>query len=117
MKLLLLLKLFTQPLHRYESCSNIFWPIHGIMRGLEEKALLEWAMMDPTSIPLDWWRFIDDILFWWTGTLGDLLIFINFMNSVHPSIKFTYNFNFATRSVNFLDMRIWVDDEGYISLL
>ena len=47
-------------------------------------------------------------------TPGDLLIFIQFVNSFHHSIKFTYEFSFMTRSVVFLDLVIWVEDQGFI---
>ena len=36
------------------------------------------------------------------------------MNNFHPSIKFTCEYSFETRSVNFLDMRIYVDSDGFI---
>ena len=36
------------------------------------------------------------------------------MNSYHPDIKFTWDYNFVTRSVVFLDLVISVDGEGYI---
>ena len=57
---------------------------------------------------------INHILFWWLGTPGDLLIFINFINSIHPNIKFTCDYDFQTRSVVFLDLVIHVDEEGFI---
>lgn len=82
--------------------------------GLEANALQAWAELDPATLPEDWWRFIDDILFWWTGSSDDLRAFIKFMNEFHPAIKFTCEFDFATRSVEFLDMRIWVDEDGVI---
>ena len=76
----------------------------GLFMGdLEEAMLEEWSLLDAAANPQDWWRFIDDCLFWWVGTPGDLLIFINFVNSFHPSIKFTCEFNFETRAVVFLD--------------
>jgi hypothetical protein len=71
-------------------------------------------ILDVECQPDDWWRFIDDCLFWWSGTPGELLIFLNFVNSIHPDIKFTCEYNFQTRSVVFLDLVIWVDDQGYI---
>ena len=73
-----------------------------------------WESLEADSIPEDWWQFIDDILFWWTGTPGDLIIFINFANSLHPNIKFTCEFDFQTRTVVFLDLLIYVDENGYI---
>ena len=87
----------------------------GIFMGcLEENMLQEWKDLDAAVSPEDWIRFLDDILFWWLGTPGDLLIFINFVNQIHPDIKFTCEFDFTTRSVVFLDLIIWVDDSGYI---
>ena len=87
----------------------------GIFMGeLEERILSLWESLQAECDPEDWWRFIDDILFWWVGTPGDLLIFINFVNSVHPNIKFTCEFDFQSRSVVFLDLVICVDDDGYI---
>ena len=70
--------------------------------------------LDVDCHPDEWWRFIDDILFWWSGTPGELLIFINFVNSIHPDIKFTCDFDFETRSVVFLDLIISVDEQGII---
>ena len=73
-----------------------------------------WLSLGPESDPEDWLRFIDDCLFWWTGSPGDLIIFINFVNNFHPDIKFTCEYNFTTRSVDFLDLVIRVDNDGFI---
>jgi hypothetical protein len=43
-----------------------------------------------------------------------LTIFINFVNNFHPAIKFTCEYDFVTRSVVFLDLIIWVDNDGFI---
>ena len=40
----------------------------GLFMGMLEKIMLEaWENRKPITIPKEWWRFIDDILFWWTG--------------------------------------------------
>ena len=65
-------------------------------------------------MPMDWWRFIEDILFFWTGSKEELMRFLQFVNSVHPSIQFTAEFDFTSRSVVFLDLRIWVDQDEYV---
>ena len=39
--------------------------------------------------------------------------FLHFLNNQHPAIK-KWNFNFETRSVEFLDVRVRVDSEGYL---
>ena len=84
------------------------------MGGLEADALQAWLEHAHQFNLEDWLRFIDDIWFWWTGTEEELLQFIDFMNNFHPTIKFTCEYDFQTRSVNFLDMKIYVDSDGYI---
>ena len=39
---------------------------------------------------------------------------IKFANSIFPSIKVTAEYSYETRSVNYLDMKVWIDKEGYI---
>ena len=84
------------------------------MGSIEKRLLDNWLDLNPEQAPDDWIRFLDDIIFWWSGTPGDLIIFMNFANNIHPDIKFTCEFDFASRSVVFLDLRIWVDESGYI---
>ena len=36
-----------------------------------------------------WWRFLDDIFMIWTEGLDHLKIFIDYLNNIHPTIKFT----------------------------
>ena len=55
-------------------------------------------------------RFIDDILFLWVGTEENLLKFFDEINSVHPSIKF--DFNYSRTSINFLDLLITITKDG-----
>ena len=40
--------------------------------------------------------------------------FITHCNSFHPTIKFTFEYNTKTRSVNFLDIHVWFDESGNI---
>ena len=51
-------------------------------------------------------RFIDDILVIWTGTFEQFLLFMDTINQLHPTIKFTYSFNTVSRSTTFLDTEI-----------
>ncbi len=84
------------------------------MGWLEKKMLLDWTGLKPIL----WKRYIDDIFFIWYGTKSELLDFVTFLNSYHPTIKFKCNefehFNFQTRSVDFLDLSISIDDSGSI---
>ena len=59
-------------------------------------------------------RYIDDGFFLWDGTKEELSEFIKHCKSFHSTIKFTFKFNFETKSVIVLDMVIWIDDNGMI---
>ena len=58
------------------------------------------------SVLLIWKRFIDDIFLIFLGTQQEFLGLQNFMNSFHPSIKFT--FESSTTQINFLDILIYI---------
>ena len=57
-------------------------------------------------------RFIDDYLIFWTGSEQQLLEFMDKINAIHPTIKFTCSYNLAERSTNFLDLKITITDDG-----
>ena len=80
------------------------------MGWLETYILSTWLGTKPHL----WRRYIDDIFFIWYGTEEELLKFIDHCNSSHETIKFTFNYGFKTRSVDFLDIHIWIDHEGWI---
>ncbi|XP_048583758.1 uncharacterized protein LOC116608371 [Nematostella vectensis] len=56
--------------------------------------------------PHTWLRFIDDIFMIWTHDEPSLLNFLQYINSIHPTIKFTHEYS-PTR-INFLDTYIHV---------
>jgi len=58
-------------------------------------------------------RFIDDILIFWTGTEQELVNWLSRINAMFPTIKFTADFNFQEKTVNFLDLTITQKD-GFI---
>ena len=81
------------------------------MAWLEVKKLLRnWTGTTPHL----WRRFIDDIFFIWYGNEEELLQFINHLNTQHSYIKFTATYDIEERSVPFLDMRVFIDSEGWI---
>ena len=51
-------------------------------------------------------RFLDDIFMIWQGTRGSLKPFLEYINSIHPTIKFTYQCSDTT--INFLDTTIYI---------
>ena len=53
------------------------------------------------------WRFIDDIFMIWTHGEEHLKSFIGFLNSIHPSIKFTHEYSSSLRqTLPFLDVQV-----------
>lgn len=61
-----------------------------------------------------WKRFIDDIFFFWRGTEDELEKFIKHLNTQHPHIKFTATYDIKTKTVPFLDMQVFINEEGFI---
>ena len=56
--------------------------------------------------PTLWKRFIDDIFMIWPHGMDSLLEFIEYLNTVHPTIKFTSIISQA--KVSFLDLIIYI---------
>ena len=73
----------------------------NLFMGSLEPILLE---MGGDNI-LIWRRFIDDIFLIWLGSADQLTKFLNDINQVHPTIKFTYEQ--STRELTFLDVTIY----------
>lgn len=62
--------------------------------------------------PILYKRFLDDIFFIWNNDEASLKEFISEINSLHPSIKLTYQI--STESINFLDVTLMLD-QGSVS--
>ena len=64
--------------------------------------------IDNSSLkPFIWWRFIDDIFMIWTHGEEHLKTFICYLNSIHPSIKFTHEYsNSLHQTLPFLDVQV-----------
>ena len=58
--------------------------------------------------PHTWWRYIDDIFMIWTHSVDDLHAFTSYLNSIHPTIKFTSNYSFT--SIPFLDVNVFLNN-------
>ena len=63
--------------------------------------------------PFVWFRYIDDIFSIWTHGEKALLEFVDHLNAINPSIKFTVKF--SPTHVNFLDVDVSVNADGVIS--
>ncbi len=66
---------------------------------------LETRFLDQQLVkPLVWNRFIDDILCIWPGTESSLGTFLEELNQIHQTIKFTWSI--SNREATFLDLNI-----------
>ena len=54
--------------------------------------------------PYLWWRYIDDIFFLWKHGEEKLKSFIDNINKMHPTIKFTADW--SKTSISFLDVTV-----------
>ena len=80
----------------------------NIFMGKLESDLLERSPDKPHI----WLRFIDDIFMIWLGGEERLKVFMEYMNSFHRTIKFTFDWSY--KQVNFLDVNVLLDN-GVIS--
>ena len=81
-----------------------------------EKFMLESCPKELAQLVLCWKRFIDDIFFIFNGSYEELDRFHNFLNSVHPTIKFDdYEHDQNNNSCNFLDLNIQIKDGKIIT--
>ena len=59
-----------------------------------------------------WLRFIDNIFMIWTHGQDQLDHFINYLNNIHPTIKFTSEASHT--SINFLGTTVKIDETRHI---
>ena len=79
------------------------------MRAIEKKLLAN----SPVAIEMKWWkRFIDDIFILWLHPISELAQFENYINQLHPTIKFTVKS--SPISLPFLDILIKLE-QGHIT--
>ena len=95
--------------------NQVYRQVHGTAMGTPMApsvanlfmACLEENMLGNSPVPVErrfWKRFIDDIFLLWTGTAEELEQFLTYINTVHPTIKFTSNV--SEESVSFLDISV-----------
>ena len=69
------------------------------MDDLEAKIL-----KDCDKKPLTWWRYIDDVFMLWQHGEKELKNFFKFLNSYHPTIKFTADY--SREEIHFPDVSV-----------
>lgn len=89
------------------SYANIF------MSQVETNMLSKYKLLTGKS-PLSWLRFLDDIFFIWPYSENDLQHFINYIQNYSKdqkmNSKLTYDTNYSSESVHFLDLTLSIKD-------
>ena len=60
-------------------------------------------------------RFIDNIFIIWTGTEEEFLKFMEEIDRLHNTIKFTCSYDLVNRSTTFLDTVVKISEDGKIT--
>ena len=81
----------------------------NLFLGLFEKNALRNAPFQPHT----WLRYIDDIFMIWTESPENLKIFIDYLNNIHATIKFTSSH--SPTNVPFLDVTVSLTSGGNIN--
>ena len=89
------------------SHDNHYLQIHGTAMGT--KMAPSYAPFQPHT----WLRYIDDIFMIWTEGLDNLKIFIDYLNNIHSTIKFTSSH--SSTNIPFLDVSVSLTNDGSIS--
>ena len=84
-------------------------PYANLFMGRHKETIREACIW---SIPF-WKRFIDDIFLIFIGTTKQLQSIKDFMNNLHPTIKFT--FEHSTQEISFLDIKIHIGADRKLS--
>ena len=71
--------------------------------------IIETLILQNETLVHFWKRFIDDIFFIFIGSRDELHTFTHKMNSIHPTIKFT--FEISDKEVPFLDTIVYIDTD------
>jgi len=110
----------------YFRFNNVFYKqLHGLSMGSPISPLvadifmnyLETKIFDSNNDNLKyikyWYRYVDDILCLWTGTIDQLNEFLTFINNIHKNIKFTLEVD-SNHSINFLDLKITIENNRHV---
>ena len=142
MKVLMLVNVFyalppTKPFPLAHSLTSFAWfspwiisplMISTISKSTAPPWVLKWLPVMPTFFlvfskqtlwknapfqPHTWLRYIDDIFMIWTEGLDILKIFIDYLNNIRSTIKFTSSQ--SSTNITFLDVNVSLTNDGNIS--
>ena len=110
----------------FEFNDEYFLQISGVPMGQKSSGSicnlvvheLEKKILQSTKYIHTLYRYMDDTLVFWTGSLAQLEDFIQFINTLHGSLKFTYEA--SVQSIQFLDLVIYkgkrFDETGILDI-
>ena len=87
-------------------------PLSPVMANLFMEEFEKKAVATATLKPGFWFRYVDDTLSSWSHGLDNLQKFLDHINSLHPSIKFTFEVQKDDKTIPFLDVLFTIHDEG-----
>ncbi len=87
-------------------------PLSPVMANLFMEEFEKNALATATLKPGFWFRYVDDTLSSWCHGLDNLERFLDHINSLHPSIKFTYEVQKDDKTIPFLDVLFTVCEDG-----
>ncbi len=87
-------------------------PLSPVMANLFMEEFEKNALATATLKPGFWFRYVDDTLSSWCHGLDNLQRFLDHMNSLHPSIKFTYEVQKDDKTIPFLDVLFTIREDG-----
>ena len=79
-------------------------PLSPVMANLYMEEFEKKALATSTLKPGFWFRYVDDTLSSWAHGLENLHRFLEHINSLHPSIKFTLEMQKEDKTIPFLDV-------------
>ena len=80
-------------------------PLSPVMANLFMEEFEKKALATSTLKSGFWFRYVDDTLSSWAHGLENLHRFLEHINSLHPSIKFTLEIQKEDKTIPFLDVR------------
>ena len=87
-------------------------PLSPVMANLFMEEFEKKALATSTLKPAFWFRYVDDTLSSWAHGLENLHRFLEHINSLHPSIKFTLEMQKEDKTIPFLDVLSVIQEDG-----
>ena len=90
-------------------------PLSPVLAKIFTEHFEQIALANSTYVPKLWNRFVDDIFAIWSYGKEHLDTFLNYLNNIHPSIKFTIQPEDDKHSLSFLDIALTRNHDGTLN--